>query len=84
VVWQPWKVDRALADPDEVHVRPRADLRWHQPDGGCWCGPKQQDLSCSVGHRLMLVTHRAVDGRPALERITHIAAGPTAAWEGVD
>jgi hypothetical protein len=57
-----WKTDRGIADPSEVHVRPRDDLMWHPLDMHCVCGPR-------VEHRPpgWVVIHHSLDGRETTE-----------------
>jgi len=76
----PWKVQRAITDPDEIHIRPRNDRRWHPPAADCWCGPKAENLGCGAGHRL--VTHQAADGRTPLGRVDGVEEGPVDRWAG--
>ncbi len=86
MAWQAWKIDRALDDPETIHVRPRADTRWHPLDGGCWCGPQHEDLT--DGGRpdgaflARLVLHQPADGREPVGRVEYVTEGPTVLWDG--
>lgn len=86
MAWQPWKIDRAFDDPQAIHVRPRADLRWHPLNPRCWCRPRTEDLTDGgkPGGAFLarLVTHQPADGREPLERVEYVTEGPTVLWDG--
>ena len=57
-----WKIDTSF-DGEAVHIRPRADLRWHPLDPACWCTPEQQTPEPADGATLPTYVHQAADGR---------------------
>lgn len=58
----PWKIEATFGG-DAVHVRPRADLRWHVLDESCWCGPARCAAETSDGDEIPVWQHIAADGR---------------------
>jgi hypothetical protein len=62
----PWKVDLAF-DGTALHVRPRADARWHPLAEDCHCIPTQNtaEVHDSDGDPVTLPVyfHTALDGR---------------------
>lgn len=63
----PWKTDPSF-DATELHIRPRADTRWHPLDAGCWCGPLVKGEATDGEGVAQVYVHRPADGREAPEK----------------
>lgn len=57
-----WKIEPDF-EGDNIHIRPRADLWWHDLDTGCWCEPTEEAAQTSDGCIVLVYVHRAADGR---------------------